>query len=205
MSTRFRPLADVHGDATRRLILDAALASLEAGGEITARGAALHSGISERTVFRHFPSREQLLAACAAHFAQRIQAPAVPTSVQELLAFPRGLFNAFEAHRELVRASWHSELRSYMIAAVARERWVAISRLIDSIAPHAPAQQRRLVAASVRYHLTASTWHYYRFVMGLTLQDTIAGVEQLIAMQLAALERPAGRPRRPPTPRVAKP
>lgn len=199
-----RPIAAMHSEATQQLILEAAFESLVHGGEITARGAAAQARISERTVFRYFPTRDGLLSACAAYFAQRVRLPAPPSTLDELRAFPRALFTAFESHRELVRASWHSELRSHLIARASADRWVAIGKLIDAFAPHAPASRRKLATASIRYHLTASTWHYLRFVLRLTSGEAVECVEQVIALQLAALMRKPRGTRSSPTSPVAK-
>jgi hypothetical protein len=102
-----------------------------------------------------------------------------------------------------VRAAWHSELRSYMIAGAAKGRWVAIERVVDAAVPQAQARRRKLAAASIRYHLSASTWHYYRFVFRFTIDEAIEAVEEVIDAQLASLGKPRAT-RNPPTRRVGR-
>jgi AcrR family transcriptional regulator len=185
---RVPSLAELHSDATEQLILDGALRSLVRHGEVTARAAARECGISERTVFRYFPARGELLAAAAAALLRGVRAPAPPRSVVELRAMPRALFTAFDEHRDLIAAAWHSELRAHVIATQAKERWVAIRKLLDSVAPAAPERRRKLAAATMRYHLSATTWHYYRFVLRLTLAETIEATETVIAQHLRELQ-----------------
>jgi AcrR family transcriptional regulator len=180
-------LTQLQTDATEQLILDAALAVLERTGEITARAAAAEAGISERTVFRYFPSRPDFLAAAAAALGRTLRSPAPPRNLDELRALPRALFAALDEHRELVRAAWHSELRQHMIGTDAKERWQAIRHLLDAAAPRAPERRRKLAAATLRYHLSATTWHYYRFVFRLTLEETVEAAEMVVEQQLAAL------------------
>lgn len=178
-------LAELHVDTTQQVILDAALRSLEQAGELTARAAAREAGISERTVFRHFASREELLGAAAQELMRVVRTPAPPASVEELRAFPRALFTAFEGHRELIRAAWHSELRAHIIANQAKQRWVAIRKVIDGELPRASEQRRKIAAALIRYQLSATTWHYYRFVFRFSLEDSIEAAETVVRQQLA--------------------
>jgi len=177
-------LAEVHADTTERLILEAALRSLESTGELTARAAAREAGISERTVFRYFASREALLAGCAQEMLRVVGAPPPPTTSQELHAMPRALYTAFDGRRELIRAAWHSDLRSHIIANQAKQRWVAIGKVLDRELPRAPVQQRRIASALIRYQLSATTWHYYRFIFRLTLEDSIEAAETVVRQQL---------------------
>lgn len=180
-------LAELQADATQQLILDAALAVLERTGEITARAAAIEAGISERTVFRYFPSRTEFLAAAAAALGRTLHTPAPPASLADLSVLPRALFTALEDHRDLVRAAWHSELRQHVIGTDAKQRWQAIRKLLDAAAPRAPERRRKLAAATLRYQLSATTWHYFRFVFGFTLPETIEAAELVVQQQLVAL------------------
>lgn len=180
-------LTELQTDATQQLILEAALAVLERTGEITARAAAAEAGISERTVFRYFPSRTEFLSAAAAALGRTLRTPAPPASLADLDALPRALFTALDEHRELVRSAWHSELRQHVIGTDAKERWQAIRKLLDAAAPRAPERQRKLAAATLRYQLSATTWHYFRFVFGFTLPETIEAAEMVVRQQLGAL------------------
>jgi AcrR family transcriptional regulator len=56
--------------ATRILILDAALACASHGNGFTMAGVAAQAGLSRQAVYLHFSSRNQLLAALAAHTAR---------------------------------------------------------------------------------------------------------------------------------------
>ena len=180
-------LSDLQSEVTERLILEAALKVLERTGEITARAAATEAGISERTLFRYFSSCDDFLAAVATALARTVQLPPPPDDAKALLVLPRALFTAFEQHRGLISAAWHSELRQHVIAREARERWVGIRKVIDSAAPRAPERRRKVAAATLRHHLSATTWHYYRFVMQLPLDETIEAAEMVVEQVLAGV------------------
>src|SRR6516225_9796699 len=92
-------LTNRRNDLSRSLILDAALDVLERSGvsELTARAVAKHANISERTVFRYFPTRDEFLDAVAAEARSRMSLPPPPRDVDQLFAAPRALYEAFEA------------------------------------------------------------------------------------------------------------
>ncbi len=201
-------LADRRNELTRRIILDAALAAVERGSvrELTIRAVAGAANVSERTVFRHFASRDELLDAVAGAVRERLALPPLPATERELLAYPRGLFTRFEAAAELLRAALDTEISRRMRETEAKARWNAVRRIVDGIAPRRSDRDRRIAAANVRFHLSASSWHYYRGDFGLSLEDTIACAETAIAQALDGLRgrpgRPGGASRRP-TPALA--
>lgn len=41
------------------------------------------------------------------------------------------------------------------------------------VAPRRLQRERKLAAANIRYCLSATTWHYYRFYFGFSLKDSI--------------------------------
>ena len=86
--------------------------------------------------------------------------------------------------RDQIRAAWHSDLRSHIIANQAKQRGVAIRKVLDGALPRAPEQQRRIASALIRYQLSATTWHYYRFIFRLTLDDSIEAAETVVRQQL---------------------
>ncbi|HEU4619725.1 MAG TPA: helix-turn-helix domain-containing protein [Gammaproteobacteria bacterium] len=193
--TKAASLAERRNDLTRALILEAAIGVLENGAvhELTVRAVAKRANISERTVFRYFASREAFLDAVAAEVQRRLDLPPPPASLEALEAAPRDLYRGFEARTNLTKAALHSELFPRMRDSYAKERWTAVRRVIDERWPERAERERRIAAANIRYYLAASTWHYYRFYMGLSLKDTIACAETVIRQSLASLE--AGAPR----------
>jgi AcrR family transcriptional regulator len=175
--------------ATRELIVVAAVDELEARGlmALTNAGIADRAGVSERTVYRHFTTREQLMAALAPEVARRLQVPSVPDSPAELPAFVGALFQTFEAQPRLTREALLPELFVHLRDGQAGDRWRALRRLLDQHWPRLPADRRELAAANLRFLLTASSWHYHRTQLGLDADRTIATVAHAIACILEAL------------------
>ena len=181
-------LAEKHTDFTRELIVRASINLLEqqSVGELTARGVAMVAGISERTIFRYFATRAELLNAVAAAVIKEMKTPPPPKNIEELLQAPAILFSAFEAKARLTKAALHTELFDRIRETSAQDRWIAVQRLIDELAPHLPKRRRKVIATNIRYFLSATSWHYYRFYFGFTIKETIECAETAIQQALAS-------------------
>ena len=182
-------LTDRRHDLTRGLILDTAVDLLAAGGlaEVTVRAVARKAGMSERTVFRYFATRDEFLDAVAATARTRMQLPPPPSSIAELETYPVVLYAAFEGQHKLVVAGLHSEVFDRIREGAARSRWAAIRKLVDDHAPRRPAKDRKLASAQINYYLGASTWNFYRAYFGFNLDEAIEAAKQAIAQALASL------------------
>jgi hypothetical protein len=178
-------LAERRNDLSQRLILEAALQLLERTSitEVTARAVAKQAGVSERTVFRYFATREEVRKALAL--------PPVPSSLEELLVLPSALYRAFEAKAELTKAALHTEVFNRMRLTQAKERWAAVTRLVDELAPRRAERERRIAAANIRFYLAATAWHYFRFYFGFNLEDSIAAAETAIRQTINGLQKRA--------------
>jgi AcrR family transcriptional regulator len=184
-------LADIHADQTERLILEAALEVLQADAfnGLTVRAVAAKAGISDRTVFRYFPTREEFLDAIAREFTRLLNMPPAPQTLDDVMAMPRKLYDSFEPHGKLIRAVMHTEIFPRMKVGSAQQRWVAISKLLDREFGNAPAADRRIAAANIRYFLSAASWQYYRFVFRFDREETIACAETAIRQAINGLAR----------------
>lgn len=178
-------------DLTRQVILDAAVDTLERGTvtDLTIRAVAKRANIAERTVFRYFATREEFLDAVATEVRTRLNLPPPPRSVDDIYALPRALYSSLDAQARLTRASLHTELSDRIRGWQAKERWSAVRRVIDTLAPRRSEQERKLTAANIYYYVTASTWQYYRFYLGFSLEDSIAAAETAIRDTLSGLAR----------------
>ena len=189
MTSQRYTLASRHADLTQSLILDSAIELLETASvtELSVRAVARRAEISERTVFRYFASRDDLLDAVAGEMTARLNAPGNPTSVGELIAYPQAMFARFEETGAMTRAALHSELYHRIRSQDALGRGVAIRELVDRVAPDRPERERRLAAANIHYHVVASTWRYYRDYFGFPLEDAVEAARMAIVQALKGL------------------
>jgi AcrR family transcriptional regulator len=184
-------LTERHAETTRNLILGAAIELLERSGvrELTARAVATHARISERTIFRHHASRETLLDAVAAEAARRIAAPAPPARLSELPGYARLLYASYEKQAALVAAALHTELFDRIREGTGRERWQAVSALVDEQASRRLPRERKLATAAIRFQLTATAWHYHRAYFGFTADEASDAAERAVRLAVDDLLR----------------
>lgn len=182
-------LAERHADHTRQWIVSAAVDLMEqpGAGLLTNAAIAERAGISERTVYRHFATRDALLDALAAEVMQRLGSPAAPATVAGLLDYPAELFASFEAQADLTRAALSSDIFPRMRDGPAAQRWVGLQKILAAALPGLPQAERAMAAANLRYLLAATTWHYYRHQFGFSLEQTVGCVRLALALQLKGL------------------
>lgn len=184
-------LKDRHTDATQKLILTTAIELLERSGvtELTIRAVAKQAGMSERTIFRYFPTRDEFLDAVASAAVRGMHMPAPPASIKEMINYPEMLYRAFEERSSLVVAGLHTEIFRRVRVESARERWLAVADLIGKLARHRSTQDIKVAVTNISYFLSASTWHYYRTNFELSLDDTIACAVSAVRLIVDDIEK----------------
>lgn len=189
MSMQRSSLAARHADLTQTLILDSAIELLETASvtELSVRAVARKADISERTVFRYFARRDDLLDAVAQEVTRRLDAPPNPETIAELIAYPQVMFARFEATSALTHAALHSELYHRIRSKDAIGRGAAIRALVDRLAPGRSEHERRLAAANIHYHVVASTWRYYRDYFGFAQEEAVECARLAIVQALQGL------------------
>jgi AcrR family transcriptional regulator len=182
-------LADRRNEVTRRLILDTAVELLETDGmsSLTMRAVAKRANMSERTVFRYFATRDGFLDAVTVAVRERLALPPPPHSMEELRSLPRRLYEAFEAQQRLLIAGLHSEISDRMREVAARTRWVAVGELLDVHAPKRSQHDRKLVTSTICQYLGATCWHFHRFKLKLSAEETIECAELAIERAIESL------------------
>jgi AcrR family transcriptional regulator len=158
------PLRERQTAETRAAILEALGAELAAGGleEFSVARLARRAGVSERTVFRHFPTRETLLDGLSQWFNDRVgdfphdvSAEAIPTTIAQVFA-------DFDEHEALTRAMLASpggrEFRRHARAARLARLEAALAPVLDGADSERAAAARALVLALC----SARTWQVMR-------------------------------------------
>lgn len=171
-------------------IIDAALALLETQPlePLSIRAVARGAGISERTIFRHFATRDILLDAVAEETLRRLQAPPLPDTATDLLSYPGEIYARFEAREAQIKATLRSELYDRIRTKDAEDRRISLRRLIDRLAPDRTVQERTIAAANIHYHVIATTWHYYRFHFGFSPRQAVACATAVVRQALLGLD-----------------
>ena len=183
-------------DRTRRAILDALAAVIaETGGlGFSVQQVAERAGVTHRTVYNHFPTRDALNDALAEHVEDVMardgfREPPV-TSSASLVPMITDAYAAFQSYEVLSRAYVMLMLASRRPAGVARRRTSAFESVIArDTSPPAPLTSRGLTAA-VRMFLSTTGWHILTEQMGLSPAEAATTATWAAKTLLAAASRP---------------
>ena len=183
-------------ERTRRAILDALAAVIsETGGlGFSVQQVAERAGVTHRTVYNHFPTRDALNDALAEHVEEVMGAggyrePAL-TSSSALVPMIADSYAAFQAHEAPLRAYVMLMLASRRPAGVSRRRTSAFEAVIArDTSPPAPLTTRGLTAA-VRMFLSSTGWHILTEQMGLSPAEAATTATWAAQTLLDAASRP---------------
>jgi AcrR family transcriptional regulator len=159
-STYASPLRERQKADTRALILQTVERSLldRSLGDLSVATVAREAGITERTVYRHFSTREELLEATWAAVNDAIGIKDFPRTAEELIERPKILFPAFEQRGEVIRAMLASPQGRELRLRANKERQSAIRAAVKSARPNLREPALTRLCAAVQVFCSASGW-----------------------------------------------
>ena len=163
-------------DRTRARILDA-LADVisESGGTgFSIQQVADRAGVTHRTVYNHFPTREALRDGLEARVEEVMQGTDHRLPDEQLLVFERlgslaeELYADLETHASAARAQAAFVLASGGLPRRARARTAILRKVIAGHLPADAPVSAEQVAAAVRLFLSSTGWHLLTAHLGLS-------------------------------------
>jgi AcrR family transcriptional regulator len=177
---------------TRARILDATV-------RVTARGIATVSipavareaGVSVPTVYRHFGTKEELLAAVYPHVLRQASAhePPFPRSLDELKDGVRAYADLIDSFDDLTRAAMASPASAETRALSMPRRLGMLSDLVDSIEPHVAAADRERLIRLVAVLLNSSALRMWRDHLGASVDQAADDIDWIVRAVVAASRR----------------
>ena len=173
-------LRDSQRQQTRAAILDAlAEVIVESGGfGFSVQEVADRAGLTHRTVYNHFPTREALSEGLAAHVEEQLATngppPDATLSLERLVPMVDEIYRGFEARETHVRAYVMLMVWSRGPAKVARNRSSAFEALIEREAALRPPVTARQLSAAVRMFVSSTGWHVLTEHLGLSSKEAAA-------------------------------
>jgi AcrR family transcriptional regulator len=193
-----------HTEATRRVILDAAVDLFleRQSDEFSVQEVADRAGLTHRTVYRYFPSRQELLGATAERLAPVVDQRFVEVeTVEEWIAALVPHFAHTEANLELVRrvvarlfTSEDGRLFGQDFQERDAHRWQVFRRQF----PHLPERDARQTFAALRHLMSSTSYVLYRLRFGMPPAEATEAIQAAatqIVEQAARRDR-AARPGR---------
>ncbi len=165
---------------TRTAILDALaevmVESSSAGFSI--QQVADRAGVTHRTVYNHFPTREALNDAFAVHVEEELATafeggvpPDAAVTVATLAAVVPDAYASFETRSLYVHAYVMLMIASGAPAQITRERTDRIARVLEQELDPLTAETARLSAAALRMFFSTTAWHLMTRHLGLSTDE----------------------------------
>lgn len=180
---------------TREKIEQAAAALLEEGGaaeSVTFRAVATRAGVTEMTVYRHFPTREELLQGLWRSLNTRMGPDiGMPGTGAELLAQHAGLYAGFDRIAPQIIASLTTPQGREMRASLNDQRRRAFRAIAQEVRPDLPARERTRVAAILQLLHSAHAWMSLREQWGFDGQEAATATRWAIDIILEQVRKRA--------------
>ncbi len=185
-------LRSQQAEETRARILDAALRVIAEGlAFVSVPGVARQAGVSVPTVYRHFATKHDLLAAVYPHVIRRagLDEAALPRSMDELRHGLREHFERIDSLGDLTRAVMASPASDDVRRLNIPRRLAAFRRVADSIEPK-PSEVNRDRITRLLVILTASSaLRLWRDQLGSSVDEAADDVDWVLrAITSAASE-----------------
>ncbi len=191
-------LREQHATATRERILGAVADLLEHGAaeDLTIPAVAEAAGVSLRTIYRYYATREQLLEAAGRWIGDELLKHPYPGDLDEVADLYREGARDFDERPGLVRALAFSQLGRHVRGYRRRERLDAIGRALRAELTHlseAELQQAEAVLAYLHNMLAYTTLREESGLLGDEIGDAIGWAIRTLIGDLRKRNRSQGR------------
>jgi len=180
-------LRDAQLALTRERILEGVASLLSEGGDLTFAGVAAASGVTERTVFRHFANRGELERSFWAWLQDRNGVSYATRTWAELKPAIRSNFRSFDEREPLIRQMLHSPEGRAIRLGVNDERAAMFLAVVDDLAPGIDAGARRQAAAACQVLYSGMAWAALKDFWGMSADEAASAVQFAIEALLTGV------------------
>ncbi len=181
-------------ESTRKVILDALGAQIADSGAMgfSIQDVADRAGVTHRTVYNHFPTREVLNDAFAVHVEEELASlfgvrPEEAVGLAQLPSVAGTFYRTIADNASHVRAYVMLMIASRSPAQVTRERTKRFEQLLEDEAGPLPEGVARLATAAVRLFVSSTGWHVLTEQQGLCNEDAARTAEWAAKILLDAV------------------
>jgi AcrR family transcriptional regulator len=185
------PLRARQKEQTGALILEAVANILRRAdlSAVTIAEVARVAEVTERTVYRHYKTRDELLRAFWPWQLERMGGRHVnaPRSLEAFLGALRSVFEGWDREENLVRAVFFSPESREIRAPAMAQRLGYLEGFLAELAPAAPQVERRKIAASIMSLASVTNWLFLRDSCGYDGRQAADVAIKAIELILAGL------------------
>lgn len=146
------------------------------------------AGMSERTMFRYFTTRDAFLDALTATLYADLQLPDIPDEIDSLPCYIETLYRQLDAHPRKVMVLLSGDLLPRILRTTAKQRLMQLQTRLTEAYPDADTALITMTAANLRYVMSASSWRYYRVHFRFDLATSIRCAQLLVSQSLRFLD-----------------
>jgi len=188
----YNELRAAQAEATRTRILEATLNVMARGvASVSIPAVAREAGVSVPTVYRHFGTKRDLLAAVFPHVVRRagLDELVPPRSIDELGRGVRALFERIDSAGDLARAAAASPAAEEVRRVDMPARLEMSHRLADSIMPKLTPDDRDRIARLLTILISASALRVWRDHLRSSVEEAADDIDWVIRAAIAASTR----------------
>jgi len=179
-------------DATRARILDATVRVMARGlASVSMPEVAREAGVSVPTVYRHFGSKEDLLAAIYPHVARRVGLDKVPDPVtfDDLRDGIRTVFEKVDTYSDLERAAVASPGADVTRRLTMPQRLRRLSQFADSVQPRLARADRERITRLLVVLTASSSLRMWRDHLDVSVEQAADDIDWVMRASIAASRR----------------
>lgn len=185
----YNQLRAEQAEETRVRILEATLRVMARGvASVSIPAVAREAGVSVPTVYRHFGTKQDLLAEVYLHAVRRFAPPefALPRTLDELRDGVRVMFQGLDTGDDIVRAAMASPAAAEARRMGMPARLEVYRRLADAIAPSFAQPDRARLARLLTILISSSALRLWRDQLGSSVEEAADDIEWVIRAAVAA-------------------
>jgi len=186
------PLREQQMAQTRELIVEAAAKLLgePTAGELTVAAAAERAGVSVRTAYRYFPTKEALFDGINEWFVRRWGTiPLYPDRLDELKDMVARLYVSFADNEAVMRAALRTPQGIEARVRRKQHQVRAITKMLEAEKSGLDAAELRRVASSLHILASADQFMNLRDAWGFTVEEAIAATSWAIDAIIARIRK----------------
>jgi AcrR family transcriptional regulator len=183
-------------EETRERILDATVRVMASGmASLSIPSVAREAGVSVPTIYRHFGTKRELLAAVYPYLAgrARLNQVVVPRSVDEFREMVRAIFEGLDSLGDLARAAMASPAAEEARRINMPDRFAMSRRFAETIAPKADQADRDRIARLMVVLTTSSAMRVWRDHLGSSVDEAAGDVDWVLRAAISATAPRIGR------------
>ena len=176
-------------EATRSRILDAALRVMATGiASLSIPAVAREAGVSVPTVYRHFGTKRDLLAALYPHAAKRTGLDQVPdpTGLDDVRRWTRAMLGRLDSLDDVARANFASPIAAQTRQVTMPSRVERVRRFADSFAATLPEADRDRITRLVVVLTSSSSLRMWRDNLGASVDQVAEDLDWTLRAVVAA-------------------